>query len=125
MMERISAAHGRLEAEGTQLEREGVSQRTAIGEIRESTSRCQSDIVKITECLALVQVDTQRVDQTFSDLEGSIYKFLVSNWNRAYRIVKRRLPSSNIPWKGRLAQVYQEFNMLVGQIIPWSIVAPS
>ena len=44
-------------------------QRTAIDEIRESSSRCQSDIVKMTECLALVQVGAQRVAQKISDLE--------------------------------------------------------
>ena len=53
MMERISAAHGRLEAASAQLEREGAAQRTDIGELRESTRQCQSDIAKMTECLEL------------------------------------------------------------------------
>ena len=72
-MEKISTGHGRLEAANAQLEREGAAQGSDIGELRESTRRCQSDIAKMTECLELAQIDSQRIDQKIFDLQENLF----------------------------------------------------
>ena len=51
MMEKISAAHGRLEAMSVQLEHESGIQRTSVNELRELTRRCQRQMSRVTEQL--------------------------------------------------------------------------
>ena len=118
-MERISAAHGRLAAVGNQLQREGAFQRTATSE---STSQCQSDIAEMAECLALVQVDTQRVDQKIADLAEPAFNSAV-NLERGLEECREKIAQLQHPveGQGRSAQRCNK-NMLAEQIRPWSSV---
>ena len=108
MMERISAAHGRLEAMGVQLEREGSAQRSAIVELRKSTSQCQRDVNKVTECLTLVQVDSQMIDQELTDLRENVLHKTVE-LECGFENCQRQITHLQRPVEGQIsAEVYQE-----------------
>ena len=74
MMERINAAHCRLESVGSRLEQEALQQQSSSREAQASTSQFRQDIGKMAQCIAEVQVDLQfnLRDQKISDLEEAI-----------------------------------------------------
>ena len=49
-------------------------QRADVNEVCESTRECQRQMSRVTECLELSQVDTQRLDQGLSDLRENGFR---------------------------------------------------
>ena len=61
MMERIQAAHGRLEVVGAQFEQECGAQRSQMTELRGSMEELQRQVTSLNGRLELSQMDTQRL----------------------------------------------------------------